>query len=206
MNSLPEHIPPSYQSYVDLFESDPASATEKLQAFVKKRGNDAVGYYLIAWFQHKQGLKKEAVQNAWKAKLYAPGSPLLEQFHYFLVHPKSLKAWKPEAQASGFAKRFHETDRSHPVMDLDNLIDKLSSVESTRIKAKADKGEPEPDLAEQSSNVDDIVSETLAAIYEKQGNLKAALSAYQKLAGMNGERKGHFEAEAERVKGKISDK
>ena len=204
MNTLPEHIPPSYQSYVDLFESDPSAATEKLQNHIKKRGNDAVGYYLLAWFLHKQGFKKEAVQNAWKAKLYAPGSPLLEQFHYFLAHPKSLNAWKPEGQASGFQKRFHETDRSHPVMDLDNLIDKLSSVESTRIKAKEGKEEPGPDLAEESSNVDDIVSETLAAIYEKQGNLEAALSAYQKLAGMNGEKKGYFEEQVNRVKGMMN--
>ncbi|MDZ7693336.1 MAG: hypothetical protein U5K69_19840 [Balneolaceae bacterium] len=67
--------------------------TNKLKNHLKKRGPDAVGYFLLAWFYHVEGNKDKAIRAALKAKVFAPGSPLMDKLHYYLSHPDAFEAW-----------------------------------------------------------------------------------------------------------------
>ncbi len=97
MQELPFEIPQSLSSYVAQFENDPEKGIANLEAFLKKRGMDAVGYFLLSWLYFNNDQKEEAVHYALKAKCCAPGSPFFEHLHYFMVHPDHFEAWKPFA-------------------------------------------------------------------------------------------------------------
>jgi tetratricopeptide (TPR) repeat protein len=196
MKSLPSNIPRSLHSYVELYKDDPDRAIGKLRKQIDRRGPDAVGHYLLAWFYHRKGERREAIRAAWKAKIYAPGSPVMEQFHYYMTHPDAFNAWTPADTMKRHRNIRSPHKLTHSISDLDALITKLSSVESRRIRldASPDPGEDVPDLSEQSSQVDDIVTETLAVIHEKQGNLSQAIETYQKLTKLNdGEKADEYE-------------
>lgn len=192
MEPRPTHIPPSLKSYVEHYSTDPEKAIRKLEKHLRKRGADAVGYYLLSWLLHFRGDRQKAVRTAWMAKIYAPGSPVMEQLHYYMMHPDSFRAWKPAGPAGHYRTAPAVNKVSHSISDLDALIDRISSVESKRIEFNPD-SEDGPDLAEASTKVDDIVTETLAAIHEKQGNLEDAITTYRKLAGLNSEKSAYYE-------------
>lgn len=97
MHELPFEIPQSLRGYLTQFENDPDRGIANLEAFLKKRGMDAVGYFLLSWLYFNNGQKEDAVQCALKAKCFAPGSPFFQHLHYFLVHPDHFEAWKPFA-------------------------------------------------------------------------------------------------------------
>ncbi|TVQ73574.1 MAG: hypothetical protein EA363_03010, partial [Balneolaceae bacterium] len=97
MQELPFEIPQTLSSYVAQFENDPEKGIANLEAFLKKRGMDAVGYFLLSWLYFNNDQKEEAVHYALKAKCCAPGSPFFEHLHYFMVHPDHFEAWKPFA-------------------------------------------------------------------------------------------------------------
>ncbi|MEX0648707.1 MAG: hypothetical protein WEA56_14415 [Balneolaceae bacterium] len=203
MKLEPYLIPKSFQSYFEQFEEEPDTAIQRLENHVEKRNTGAVGYFFLAWLHHKHGNNQKAIQAAWQAKVQAPGSKLMDQLHYYLVHPKSFDAWKPEFHKETFKRDYHSQDRSHPIQDLDSLIAKLSSVETKRIKpdkADADSG---PDLSEPSLEVDDIVTETLAVIYEKQNNYQDAIETFKKLRKTNSSKKDYYDEEIFRLQQKI---
>lgn len=198
MNTIPEQIPRSLKSYLDQYQEQPAAAIERLEKHLVKRGPDAVGYYLLSWFYHYQDQQTEAIRCAWKAKVFAPGSPVMEQFPYFMAHPKKFDAWKPFRFL--FQQRSEKRDdgRHLPISDLDSLINKLSSVESERIRLDPEATDG-PDLSEGSSMVEDIVTETLAGIHEKQGNKKAAIETWQRLAELNTGKKEYYREQIDRL-------
>jgi tetratricopeptide (TPR) repeat protein len=202
MKVNPAHIPQSLRSYLAHYQENPDNTIKKLEAHVRKRGADAVGYYLLSWFYHYNGDSDNAVKAAWKAKIYAPGSPAMELLHYFMKHPKKFKAWKPTKQVI----KSHMVERSlrkvHPISDLDSLIEKLSTVETKRITFDLN-SEDGPDLSEESSRVDDIVTDTLADIHEKQGNMEAAIETYQKLMQLHTHKKGFYKKQIERLETEI---
>ena len=207
MTRFPAHIPTSLQSYVEQFDEDPDKAIDRLRGLLAKRGPDAVGYYLLAWLCYRNEERTEAIRAAWKAKIFAPGSPAMETLHYFMTHPDKQNAWKPKK-----LKPRHRPVRSapfhtHSINDLDELIGKLSSVETRRIRlSSAETDEPEPDLAADSASVDDIVTETLARIHENQGNLRQAIRTYEKLIGLNGEqKKTEYEARIRELRSRIEE-
>ncbi len=201
MDSILEHTPASFQIYLDQFESDPERTIEKLEQHVAKRNTGAVGYFFLAWLCHKNGNKTKAIEHAWTAKVYSPGSPLMERLHYFLSHPDSFDAWKPDQKTKRYKKDHNNGDRSHPISDLDSLINKLSAVESKRIKLSEEdlKGDVDKDLSKHSIEVDDIVTETLAAIHEKQKNFKAAIETYKKLRKSNPAKREYFDEQIFRI-------
>lgn len=206
MKNLTEHIPPSLQVYVDQFDDDPIGTIERLEQHVNRRNIGAVGYYFLAHFCHKIGKLDRAKKYAWTAKILAPGSPHLQHFHYYISHPDSFKAWKPVGSRPEFKKDYHRNDRPHPIQDLDNLITKLSAAEKERIKLSKTDNEDRKDLGLNSSKVDDIVTETLANIHEKQKNYSAALNTYQQLLKTNPSRKEFYEKQIARLKKKDSEK
>jgi len=201
MDSILEHTPASFQIYLDQFESDPDKTIEKLEQHVVRRNTGAVGYFFLAWLCHKNGDREKAIQHAWTAKVYSPGSPLMERLHYFLSHPDSFNAWKPDQRTERFKKDFSNGERSHPISDLDSLINKLSAVESKRIKLSEEdlKEAADEDLSKYSAEVDDIVTETLAAIHEKQKNFQAAIETYKQLRKSNPGKREHFDEQIFRL-------
>lgn len=192
MQHLPFNIPKSLASFVEIFEKDQDKAIAKLQKQVKKRDPDTVGHFLLAWLHHLKNENKEAIKEALIAKNYAAGSPLMEHLHYFLVHPEQFNASVPQ---SGFSEqtKLQQGTRRSPILDLDRLIEMLEAVESQRIQISMDNDEDSmEDLSEESNNIEDIISETLAQIHITQGNKKAAIKMYERLIEVHEDKTDEF--------------
>lgn len=199
MQKLPFNIPQSLSSYVEKFDEDPVATTKKLQRHVKKRDPDAVGHFLLAWFHHIQDQNKEAIKEALIAKTYAPGSPLMEHLHYFLIHPELFEASIPTARFSS-EKKLLQASRTSPILDLDRLIEMLEAVESQRIQISLDGEVDETDLSENSTEIEDIISETLAKIHVSQGNKKEAIKMYERLITINEDKADTYTSEINKLK------
>jgi tetratricopeptide (TPR) repeat protein len=199
MKELPFNIPQSLSSYVERFDESPEKAIQKLKRHVKKRDPDAVGHFLLAWFYHLQDDSKEAIKQALVAKTYAPGSPLMEHLHYFLVHPELFEAAVPHSEYSNEKKLLQGT-RTSPILDLDRLIEMLEAVESQRIQIPIDDDSEIFDLSEDSNDVEDVISETLAKIHVTQGNKKEAIKMYERLITINEDKAEHYNSEISKLK------
>lgn len=202
MPELPIDIPQSLASYYSHFNDDPDAATERLKKQLKKRGHDAVGHFLLAWFYHLQDNNEQAIEESLKAKNLAPGSPFFKKLHYYLSHPKLFEAWSPQVSKSTADANTSYSDKKGPVLEnLDALIEKLSEVESNKISIpqqhqnNAEKSSP-PSIDE----ADEIVSETLAKIHEQQGKIDAAINSYQQLKQLRKDKKDDYEKEIIRLK------
>ncbi|MEQ9309924.1 MAG: tetratricopeptide repeat protein [Balneolaceae bacterium] len=199
MQTLPFNIPRSLSSYVEKFEENPKKTISKLQKHVKKRDPDAVGHFLLAWFYHIQDQNSNAIKEALIAKTYAPGSPLMEHLHYFMVHPELFEASIPSAQYNS-EKKLLQANRTSPILDLDRLIEMLEAVESQRIQISMDGEADETDLSEESTEVEDIISETLAKIHVTQGNKKEAIKMYERLITINEDKADTYSTEISKLK------
>lgn len=195
---LPFDVPESLRSYVTQFESDSDKAIETLRSYLRKRGMDAVGHFLLAWFYYKKGKHTAAMEYALKARSFAPGSPFLEHVHYYFVHPKAFNASLPDV-----ATQHKESNNSYGsgqnfVLDLDKLISKLADAESKKIQITDTNDDR--DLSVKSGKTDGIATVTLAQIFEKQGNAKDAIATYQQLIQTRPAQKKKFEKEIKRLK------
>lgn len=201
MHQFPFTIPKSLSSYEEQFEDDPEKVITKLKKHLKKRGPDAVGHFLLSWFHHLRQEKQLATKEALKAKTYAPGSPLMEHLHYFLVHPEKFNAAVPVQSYTSLNNKLQQSSRNSPVLDLDKLITLLEDVESQRIKIPDD-GESgnKEDLSKASEEVDDMVSETLAKIHSRQGRKKEAIKMYERLIDLNQDKADMYSEEIEKLK------
>lgn len=198
-------IPKSYQSYLETFEDDPEAAIERLKNRVEKRNAGAVGYFFLAWMYMKIDDRESALEASMKAKVMAPGSQLMSRLHYYIAHPQAFNAWEPKKNKKTFKKGSHSFQQAHPIQDLDSLIAKLSSMESKRIKPNFDKDEKQKDLSEKSSDVEDIVTETLAHIHEKQKNYHAAIATYERLKNVNTAKSDHYNRQITRLQSKMEE-
>ena len=124
----------------------------------------------------------------------------MERLHYFLAHPNHFEAWIPDPGVDdiGTLKKPDAIHR-HPISDLDSLITRLSSVETTRIQLDMNRDQGR-DLSEESSRVDDIVTETLARIHEEQKSYQTAIDTYQRLMEMHPEKREEYTERVERLK------
>ena len=87
--------------------------------------------------------------------------------------------------------------RSAQILDLDRLIELLEAVESQHellIRRSGDE-----DLSEDSSDVAEIISETLAKIHEAQGN-KKAIQMYERLIVVNEDKADTYTNKGEELK------
>lgn len=193
-------IPSSYQIYTDQFETQPELAIDRLKARIEKRNPGAVGYLLLSWLYLRNGQKEEALNSALTAKILAPGSQFLSRLPYFIQHPKAFEAWQPVTLYPGANKSSPLSEESHPIKDLDLLISRLSSIESTRLDMDAETSVSMQDLSDKSAQVDDIVTETLAVIHEKQGNLNQAIQTYEKLILEKPDKVESFKVRIEKLK------
>lgn len=199
MAELPFNIPQSLRSFNERFEKNHKTGITKLSRHLKKRGPDAVGHFLLAWFYHLDDQNTLAIREALKAKTFAPGSPLMEHLHYFLVHPEKFEAAVP-IQNYTSSKKLNQSNRKSPILDLDSLIAMLEAVESKRIRIPSD-DEPFDDtnLAEEADQVDDIISETLAKIHVLQGKKQQAIVMYNQLKEINPDKVEHYQTEIDKL-------
>lgn len=195
MPELPFEIPPSLNSYLEQYASAPQKTTRRLETQLKKRGDDAVGHFLLAWFYYNQQMQEKAVHAALKAKIFAPGSPLFEKLHYFLSHPHLFDAWCTHGSSTEQKHLQYGMATPGPALDLDMLIQKLSEVKSTRIRYNPDDtpDENSSKMHDRSDDADNIVSETLARIHEQQGKFDAAIAAYTRLKMIKKERSSFYD-------------
>lgn len=198
-------IPKSYQSYLETFENDPEGAINRLKSRVVKRNAGAIGYFFLAWMYMKVDDRESALEASIQAKVMAPGSQLMSRLHYYISHPQAFKAWEPKKNKKTFNSDSRSYNQAHPIRDLDSLIAKLSSVESKRIKPDLGNDDEQRDLSEKSSDVDDIVTETLAVIHEKQKNYPAAISTYQRLMKVNSGKADHYQQQISRLQNKMDE-
>lgn len=194
MSQLPFELPQSLVSYFDHYREEPDKAIQRLESQVNKRGPDAVGYFLLAWLYHQQGQSDKAMRAALQAKTFAPGSPFLEKLHYYLAHPQSFKAWKPEPSADTYLRHAGKSMKTGPVLNLDALIERLAEAESAGIPISAKRmGEKKDDSSLKKEDTDDIASDTLANIHEAQGKTEAAIQTYERLKKLNRDKKDFYQ-------------
>lgn len=62
------------------------------------------------------------------------------------------------------------------------------------------------DLSEKSTDVDDIVTETLAVIHEKQSNYPAAIQTYERLKEANPSKEEYYSKQIKRLSGLLGNK
>lgn len=195
-------IPESYQIYLDQFDSDPDGTLTKLENHVSKRNSGAVGYYILAVLSREAGRSSDAIKYALSAKIMAPGSEFFRRLPYYIQHPDYLDAWFPETTPQSNGKEKQKSRTTHPIRDLDQLISKLSEAESRRIRVpdtSEDSDKSIDDLSQRSADVDDIVTETLALIHEKQGNYKAAINVFKQLRQSNSSKRDHYDEQILRL-------
>lgn len=203
MLQLPFEISRSLSSYAEHFDKNPVRATQRLEKQLEKRGPDAVGYFLLAWFYHLRGMHEKAVEEALRARIFAPGSSFFRKLHYYLSHPHTFEAWTPDMKSAGYSASSSSSavDRRSPVLDLDTLIQKLADVKTHRIRPKeafsSDMGPRKRD--KKDSEADDIVSETLARIHEKQGKIDTAIRSYQQLKRIKKDKRDYFDEQISRL-------
>ena len=205
MQGLPFEIPQSLSSYITQFEKDPEKGISNLENHLKKRGMDAVGYFLLSWLYYLNGQKSQAIHFALKAKCFAPGSPFFEHLHYFLTHPDHFQAWKPfSSDPAGMGSQEEAVEPATQALQLDRLIEQLNEAETRKITIKpesdTDEKLEEPDLGENSMKVGDIASETLARIYEKQNKYDEALRTFEKLLQTRPYRADYYHKQIERIR------
>jgi tetratricopeptide (TPR) repeat protein len=123
----------------------------------------------------------------------------MEHLHYFLIHPELFDASIPSTRYSSEKKLLHGT-RSSPILDLDRLIEMLEAVESQRIQITLDDEAEESDLSEDSTAIEDIISETLAKIHVNQGNTKEAIKMYERLITINEDKAEVYNSEISKLK------
>jgi tetratricopeptide (TPR) repeat protein len=203
MNDIPFSLPEALVSYAIQFEAAPDKTIRRLRKQLDKRGPDPVGYFLLGWFYHRKKWREKAIEYALTAKSYAPGSPFFDHLHYFFAHPDVFDAWQPahsspmmgQPAGSGFAGY-------EPVAELETLIEKLSAFNA---QGQSAAGFNPSDIENDSSlppgceDVDDIVSETLAEIHEKQGKPEAAIGIYKKLIEQNRKRGRYYDDQIARL-------
>lgn len=146
---------------------------------------------LLAWLYLKNGERENAISTAMKAKRYAPGSPFLEHYLFFLLHPDQFEATLPDA-----VEAQHECKKSNAQIsaDLEKIIHKLSEKRGAVVNDPDESPMSEDeDLSKKTSYIQDLATETLANIYTKHGKLQEAIRVYGMLKQSIPERADEFE-------------
>ncbi len=188
---LPFPIPESLRSYAEQFSNQPERSIDRLRSFLKKRGQDAVGHMLLAWMYLQNGQQENAISAAMKAKRYAPGSPFLEHYIFFLLHPDQFEATLPDILE---AQKESKKSNAQISADLEKIIHKLSEKRGTVVNNPDESPmSEEEDLSKRTSYIQDLATETLANIYQKHGKFQEAIRVYGMLKQTIPERADEFE-------------
>lgn len=195
-DTLPVPVPPSLASHVELFEADPDKAVTRIKQHLRRRGNDPVGYMMLAFMYQQKGEQQNALINALKARIFAPGSLFMQKLPYFLCHPDRFQAWITRVKET---VKFKESGQHDFLKDIDNLIDILSDSEPRRIKL-SDADKPVEDQVEATNKMAQrVATETLASIYERHGNTRKAIDTYKRVAERDPARSKFCEQQIDRL-------
>lgn len=193
MEKISFDIPDGLRPFVRQFRSDKGNAIQNLKNFLQIWETDAVGYFILSLFYHKNNQADEAMHHALKAKTFAPGSPLLEHLPYYLAHPNQFDAWN--SFTASFITPVEEENSPNLIdspLDLDHIIDSLSD-EDLKNSSSAGKGSVSIEKADNNE------SEMQAKIYEEQGKHLEAIQILKKLKQRMQEKTKHYENEIRRL-------
>ena len=180
MKSLPFELPESLRSYLVTYQDSPEKGISNLEKHVFKRRNDAIGYMLLSLLYHRSGELTKAIRTATQARTLAPGSTLLENLHYFLSHPDGFDAWVPGDHLKRVRGKDKISNTPYDVaLDLDTLISRLTRANQKRIKISDESIENK--FLDNTPEVDQLATPTLALIYEKQKKYDEAIRMYKQL-------------------------
>jgi len=197
VNAFPLPLPASLASYNELFVKSPDEAIKRLEAQFKKRVSDPICAVLLAWFYYQTEQTDKALDYAVKAKVFAPGSPGMNFAPYFLEHPSGFDAWIPDTPYTTELPGFY-VDRA---LSLDELIERLSSAEASKIMiTEHGNSDTEVDLGEDNPPITPFATETLAGIYEKQGEIDLAIVVYEQLLSNGGDKTEHYQGKIEQLR------
>lgn len=195
-DAIPVALPPSLASHVDMYDTDPEKAIGRLHQHMRRRGNDPVGYMLLAFMYKQTGDQKNALESALKARIFAPGSMFMQKLPYFLTHPDRFEAWISEKRKTAAVKF---PDQNDFLKDIDTLIDTLSDASPRNIRLRDDH-EPAEDHVEATNRMaNKVATETLASIYEMQGKTEKAVETYRLIAMRDPSRSGYCEQQITRL-------
>lgn len=194
--SFPLTLPASLISYNEMFQQDASEAIKRLEAQAKKRGNDPLCYLLLAWFYLHTGNREKAYDQSRKARCFAPGSPFLEYVVYMLEHPDGFDVNVPDHPFEGELPGFF-MDRA---LSLDELIERLSDSDSTRFTMSESRTTTSIDFDAQDADDSFFATETLAKIYESQGEKSKAIAVYERLLETDPDKSDLFTQHIERLK------
>jgi hypothetical protein len=189
---------------------------------IKRRGYDAVGCLLMSWLYRQCGDKDKGYEYARLAKAAGSGSRIMDFAPYLIQHEKAFDAWLPEQAYAGELSAFF-VDRT---LNLDDLIEKLSLAESTRItlndpvnpvppeglsidtdSSPKGPGTTNDELTQESARdevnlIDEINTETMARIFELQGNYAKAIDILERLKQKDPERASYFQEKIDQLASK----
>jgi hypothetical protein len=144
----------------------------------------------------------EALQPAESVKLNTIRNPLIDNIFSRL---SAIEISNTEtSETNGFLQEENESEKvvDEKVAERNSLVDRFILNEPRISTPKREFYNPEDKARESTSLPDDVVSETLARIYEKQGLYLMAIKIYEKLMLLIPEKSSYFAAQINEIDNK----
>lgn len=189
-NTLPQAI---QRSLLEA-EKDPDAVLSELEHELPRSPQDPVLYLKLAVTCRQKGLLEEALEAAWRASVFAPGSALMRSLPYYIAHPDGFDAPAPPEMHDGepsVGGRVSMDSSGLSLPDLDEMIDKLLNLEHQgRIRigqhedAEAERGRDRRKSVMEEPSEDGelgLASLTLVDILGRQGKHAQALALLERI-------------------------
>lgn len=192
------NVPVSETLEVEPLSSEPQIPVETEELKPAQPGNEAHSF--MEWLQlaGKQPLEKPAA-------IVSPPAPEPQS----VVQRPEIKEEKPEAPAAPLVEVTKEDIEkavaNSNINDFGNILDKFIKENPSISRPKAEFFNP-VNMARQSVEEDDeLVTETLANLYYKQGNHRKAIRAYEKLCLLYPSKMTYFATLIQKIKTELKD-
>ncbi len=158
---------------------------EEPEAFTAVAGKSTDGF-VVTWELSAEPAVEEIPAQAEPPEIH----DRMTQEELLAIVKKRLAEINGEKNAA-FSGLYEKTDAAHPVSKK-ALIDKFILDEPRISKPKAAFFNPTDSAIRSNLDEEEIVSETLAQLYAKQGNIQKAIHIYEKLSLVNQEKSRYF--------------